>query len=1231
MKLEEIQSGQAITGLEPLVIVSVVAAIPIGSEAVRVVYQLPEGGLKERLLNRSEEALIAIASLERPWSFEGDGESFRLACEAKRIDLAFLFDPMMAVHTSNVEPLPHQITAVYESMLPRQPLRYVLADDPGAGKTVMAGLYIRELIMRADARRILIVAPGSLVEQWRDELFEKFGLEFLVFSPFLQQASPSGNPFEDHHQLIVRLDQMARNDELQDQLCNAGWDLAVFDEAHKLAAHYFGTKVQKTGRFEFAERLGANTRHLLLMTATPHNGKEADFQLFLSLLDSDRFYGKFRDGAHKVDTSDLMRRMVKEELVKFDGTPLFPERKAYTVNYKLSEIEAALYEAVTEYVKTEMGKADLLQGSRKGSVGFALTALQRRLASSPEAIYQSLKRRKHRLETRLREEKLGIRGRQALAETLSSSPDASARDSHRSPSSSSDASARDSHRSPFSSPDALARDSSSFPHNARRVSDGSSSPFSPDDNDDDDLNAEEQEQLEEKLIDDATAAQTTAELESEILILGDLVHRAQTVVSSGQDRKWDELSRILQNAPEMRDVSGRLRKLIVFTEHRDTLNYLHGRITGILGNPDAVVTIHGGTHRDERRKIQAEFRSNPGVQVLVATDAAGEGVNLQNANLMVNYDLPWNPNRLEQRFGRIHRIGQVEVCHLWNIVAKETREGDVYHRLLEKLEIESQALHGRVFDILGEVFEETSLKKLLIDAIRYGDQPEVRARLTRQIDAALDHSHLKDLLDRTALAQETMSPERLFAVKEEMDKAEARRLQPFFVRSFFLNAFNQLGGSIYPRERGRFEITHVPASLRERDRVITGRNRRDQEPVLKRYERICFEKESIQPLDKPGLSRAVLIHPGHPLMLAVSDLVLEQHANLLRQGSLLVDPSDDGDEPWLLFMLTHEVKDGQDLVLSKRLQFVRVNPDGSTAFAGWAPHLDLEPLASSERQLLKDVLNAPWIGTNQEQRALALAASTLVPDHFREVSVRRISHIDKTLAAVHDRLQKEISYWTFIWVKLKDDLKAGKDVRLNVENARRTINDLEARLEHRRKELTSMRHMVNGTPVVLGGSLVLPAGLLRSLRGDASVAPPFAADPLARSRIEQLAMNAVRQHQEAHGCRVTDVSAEKCGWDLTSYPSAENGRPANPRHIEVKGRAHGADTITVTRNEILYAFNQGDKFLLAVVLVHEDDTVAGPYYIQRPFDSEPGWGVSSINYNLADLLKKATTEANHVR
>lgn len=1152
-------------------VVSVIAAVPIGPEAVQTIYKLPDGTIRERLVTGADIGMISVATVERPWSFDGDGDAFKLAVEAKRIDLAFLFDPMMAVHTSNVEPLPHQITAVYESMLPRQPLRFVLADDPGAGKTIMAGLYIRELIMRADSRRILVVAPGSLVEQWRDELFEKFGLQFNVFSAALEAATPTGNPFEDLDLLIVRLDQMARNEMLQEKLLATSWDLVIFDEAHKLAAHYFGSKLEKTGRFELAEKLGARTRHLLLMSATPHNGKEEDFQLFLSLLDSDRFYGRFRgggDGAHKVDASDLMRRMVKEEMLRFDGTRLFPERKAYTANYKLSDIEAALYESVTSYVKTEMGKADALQGPRKGSVGFALTALQRRLASSPEAIYQSLKRRKERLEKRLNEEKLLSRGKQFASPSIEAAPE-----------------------------------------------------------DDDDLTAEEQEDLEEKLVDTATAAETIADLESEILILAELVVQARDVVSSGQDRKWEELSKILQHDPKMRDADGRQRKLIVFTEHKDTLNYLENKIGGVLGTPTAITTIHGSVHRDERRKRQEMFRSDPEVRILLATDAAGEGVNLQNANLMVNYDLPWNPNRLEQRFGRIHRIGQNQVCHLWNLVAKETREGEVYHRLLTKLETINEAFHGRVFDILGEVFEERSLKDLLLDAIRYNDQPERAAERMRSIDNAFDATHIQELLERNALAQETMSAERLFAVKEQMEIAEARRLQPYFVRSFFAKAFEGLGGAMYPRESGRFEITHVPALIRERDRQITGRNRRELAPVLKRYERVCFTKEAVRPLDRPNIAFAQMIHPGHPLMLAVSDLVLEQHSNLLRQGAVLVDPTDEGEEASLLFLITHEIKSGDGKVLSKRLQFIRVSPEGTPSFAGWAPHLDYEPLDAADRPMLADVLASDWIRADQEQRALALAASTLVPEHYGEIATRRIAHVDKTLAAVHERLTKEIEFWSDRWMRLKDDQEAGKDVRLNLDNVQRTINDLNGRLENRKKELQSMRHLTNGTPVILGGALVVPVGLLRKLRGadtpGEDTAAPFANDPAARSRIEKLAMNAVRAAEEARGCRVVDVSAQKCGWDLTSYPPAVDGKLPVSRHIEVKGRIKGATTVTVTKNEIFESWNQGAKYHLAIVLIGEDDSIDGPHYISHPFKEEPGWGVSSINYNLKAMLALA--------
>lgn len=1161
-KLEDIKTKAAIAGLEPNQIVVVRFAEFVGPDALEVNYRLPSGESRDVLLYRTDETRLSLAEAGRPWAFDANGADFKLAAEAYRINLAHLFDPMMAVHTSNVEPLPHQITAVYESMLPRQPLRYVLADDPGAGKTIMAGLFIRELLIRADARRVLIVAPGSLVEQWQDEMMEKFGLNFSIFSREQIEQSHSANPFEDVDLMVARVDQLSRSDELLEKLKQSQWDLVVVDEAHKLSANYFGNKVNKTKRFQLGELLGTITRHFLLMTATPHNGKEADFQLFMSLLDTDRFYGKFRDGAHKVDVSDLMRRMVKEELLKFDGTPLFPERRAYTVNYKLSDPEVALYQAVTDYVKQEMNRADQLDGGRKGTVGFALTALQRRLASSPEAIYQSLRRRRLKLQRRAEEERMTGRGQQLLQELGWSLPE-----------------------------------------------------------DADDLNGEEQERIEEAVVDQATAARTLAELEAEIIILQDLENQADSVRASNLDKKWDQLSKLLQNTPEMHDSEGRQRKLIIFTEHKDTLTYLASKIRALLGNEQSVEVIHGGVKREDRRKVQELFRNDPDTRVLIATDAAGEGVNLQNANLMVNYDLPWNPNRLEQRFGRIHRIGQTEVCHLWNMVAAQTREGDVFQKLFEKMEAARETLKGKVFDVLGEVFENISLKDLLIEAIRYGEDPEVKARLLQQVEGALDRHHLEDIIKRNALTDDFMDEARLFTVKEDMEKAEARKLQPFFIQAFFQQAFQSLGGELRERESKRYEISNVPAIIRERDRQITGRDRRNVDPVLRRYERVCFEKGHVRLKDRAGAAMASLIHPGHPLMQATTDLIIEQHRGKLKQGAVLLDPTDPGITPRVAFMIDHQIKEGSDdkLLASRRMQFVEIDANGQAYHAGWAPHLDLEELSSEDLSLVQDALHAPWLTKGLEEQALAHASAHMAPAHFAEVAGRREGQVNKTLLAVRERLVKEINYWAERQIKLSEDKAAGKDVRLNLDNVRRTIDDLTGRLQSRQQELEAMRHLVAAPPTVIGGVLIIPAGLLAQRKGQNN----WTADGDARRRVELAAMHAVMAAEKAMGHEVFDVSAQKCGWDITSIPRLPDGKLGPSRHIEVKGRAKGQTTITVTKNEILYGLNQADKFILAVVLVDGDD-VEGPHYIRRPFNQEPDWATTSINLDLATLLERAT-------
>lgn len=1170
MKLESISKGILISGVEEGRVVRVISADPLGDNAMTVVYKSDDGRLGERVVFRNDEGKLSIASAGRPWSFDADGADFKLAAEAYRINLAHLFDPMMAVHTSNVQPLPHQITAVYESMLPKQPLRYVLADDPGAGKTIMAGLLIRELLMRADAARILIVSPGSLVEQWQDELFEKFGLSFSLFTRELMDQSRVGNPFDDHDLLVARLDQLSRSEELQEKIRNSRWDLIVVDEAHKLSATWYGTKVNETKRFKLGQLLGSVTRHFLLMTATPHNGKEEDFQLFMSLLDSDRFYGKFRDGAHKVDVTDLMRRMVKEDLLKFDGTRLFPERVAYTANYSLSEAERQLYNDVTTYVKEEMNRADKLDGKRKGTVGFALTALQRRLASSPEAICQSLKRRREKLKRRISEEKIKQSGgAKAMAETH------------------------------------LDKGSEDIWESAE------------------DMAPDDYENFEEELVDQATAAQTIAELEAEVFTLGHLEEQAKTLVHSGQDRKWEELRELLQNTPEMRGADGLQRKLIIFTEHRDTLNYLADRIRGLLGKHEAVVMIHGGVHREDRRKVQELFKNDKDTRVLLATDAAGEGVNLQNAHLMVNYDLPWNPNRLEQRFGRIHRIGQTQVCHLWNMVAAETREGDVFQKLFDKIEIERKALGGRVFDVLGEVFDGVSLRNLLIEAIRYGEDPARQLHLREVVAGALETEKLREIIRRNALAGEIMDEQRLFALKEEMEKAEARKLQPYFIRSFFAQAFERLGGDLRPRGSGRYEITFVPASIRERDRQISGRDRRSMNPVVTKYERVCFEKGKLTVDDKPNEAVASLLHPAHPLMQSVVDLVIEQHRGKLKQGAVLVDPNDEGIEPKLMFLIDHSVKESGEsgVVVSRRLQFVTIDRHGTIANAGWAPHLDLNPIEPWQRVLVASEIEADWIKKDLEEAALGHASDRLVPEHFDEIRERRERQVDKNLAAIHERLVKEIDYWSDRHEKLKTDLSAGKDVRLTLENVRRTIDELTVRLESRTKELQAMRDVVSSVPVVVGGALIIPAGLIAMRSGEAE-GLIWSADSNARARVEKIAMDAVRKAEEAFGYEVIDVSAEKCGWDLTAVVPAVDGKLPQARHIEVKGRSKGQSTITVTRNEILYGLNQAEKFILAVVIV-DGDHYEGPYYIRNPFTQEPDWAVTSINLDLESLLKRS--------
>ena len=671
--------------------------------------------------------------------------------------------------------------------------------------------------------------------------------------------------------------------------------------------------------------------------------------------------------------------------------------------------------------------------------------------------------------------------------------------------------------------------------------------------------------------------------------------------------------------PIPRPAASPRQKLVLFTEHRDTLAYLHDRITTLLGHADAVVTIHGGMGREDRLKAQEAFRHDPQVQVLLATDAAGEGINLQRAHLMVNYDLPWNPNRLEQRFGRIHRIGQREVCHLWNLVAEGTREGDVYRRLLDKLEQAREALGGQVFDVLGKLeFDGRPLRELLLEAIRYGEQPAVRARLNTAMDNTLERGRLQALLEERALAPDAMDARRVHRIREDMERAEAQRLQPHYVESFFLEAFQRLGGTVRQREARRFQVTHVPATVRNRDRLIG-----IGAPVLPRYERIAFEKSLVAPQGQPP---AAFVCPGHPLLDAVIDLTLERHRDLLRRGAALVDDRDEGTEPRVLFYLEHAIQDagltraGERRVVSRRMLYVELDAAGSARHLRYAPYLDYRPLAADD-PALADVLDRPecaWIGRELEGKAQGHAISSVVPEHLAEVRDARLALVAKTEAAVKDRLTKEISYWDHRAEQLKLQEQAGKvGARLNSGEARRRADNLQARLQKRLEELRLEAQISPLPPVVLGGLLVIPKGLVDAMTGRQAPAAPAAGIP-DRQAVAARARAIVMDVERSFGYEPTDRETEHLGYDVESRVPG-TGRL---RFIEVKGRASGAPTVTVTRNEILYSLNKPDDFILGIVEFAGDGSHR-VHYVRRPFRREPDFGVTSVNYDLDELIARA--------
>ena len=569
-------------------------------------------------------------------TFDADPKLFRLAVEALRTHLAHAFDPQFAVSVSQVDPLPHQLVAVYKHMLTLPRIRFLLADDPGAGKTIMAGLLMRELMQRGDVKRVLVLCPKALTDQWRREMWERFREPFFLVTGQSISAGFGQNVWMENERVVASVD-LAVQDHILPGIEQSYWDLVIFDEAHKLSAYRYGAagRIDKTKRYMLAEKLSPKTKHLLLMTATPHKGDPENFRLLMSLLDDKVFASQAgTDNALSGEASPFFLRRMKETMRDFDGKPLFLPRTVTTVPYKLDTHEQQLYDAVTGYVSHGLAQAE--QSSNR-NVTLALIILQRRLASSLYAVTRSLEHRRDRLSEELE------RGRQS--------------------------------RQPYRA----SRSDQLIEY---------------------DLDEDEPEELteaDEETLSGASTARTPEELEAEVAQLEELIKMADAVRHKGPERKLAEFRRVI----ESQTVADRNEKILVFTEHRDTLTYLTQRLRA-WGY--SVCNIHGGMRLADRIAAEKEFRGP--AQFMVATEAAGEGINLQFCRVMINWDLPWNPNRLEQRMGRIHRYGQEYEVQVVNVVADSTREGAVLARLMDKLaRMREQLGHDRIYDVVSGVLE----------------------------------------------------------------------------------------------------------------------------------------------------------------------------------------------------------------------------------------------------------------------------------------------------------------------------------------------------------------------------------------------------------------------------------------------------------------------------------------------------------------------------------------------
>ncbi len=1006
-------------------------------------------------------------------SFTGDGEELFLCLESIRFSHASLFDPFLAMNVSKIDPLPFQIEAVYGYVLKLPKVRFLIADDPGAGKTIMAGLIIKELKLRGVIKRILIVVPGHLKDQWRRELQERFQEPFTLIGRQVMDAHYGENVWERENQIITSID-FAKQEEILHTLANVQWDLVVIDEAHKMAAYRYGIKTSKTDRYRLGEVLSKNTKHLLFLTATPHKGDPENYRLFLDLLEPGFFATKnmVKESIERGENPLFIRRL-KEDLKDFDGRPIFTNRYALTLKFRLSDKEKVLYNKLSDYVVSQYNKA-IQKISHKG-VAFALLILQRRLASSTYALYKSLERRKEKLKRLLKESELKV-------------------------------------KSPF---------------------------FEMEDYEDFE---EEERWKKESEWESLSLSETKEELNREISIIDELISLASEIITNEEEVKLQELKKAIEEGfKKIEELQGN-KKILIFTESKDTMEYL---VNKIKSWGYRVNYIHGGMGLEERIEAEKVFKNE--TEVMVATEAAGEGINLQFCHIMINYDIPWNPNRLEQRMGRIHRYGQKKDVYMFNIVTEDTREGEVFKKLFDKIEeIKNSLGTDKVFDIIGDIFYGKNLYQLIIEAVT---QAKTIDEIIREIDIVVDSDYIqriKEILGES-LATRNIDYTRL---RETAEKAKEFRLIPEYVEEFFKKAFLKAGGKYRIKKDGFLSIENIPYEIKNIAKSIFG-------PIASFYPKVTFDKEiAFRNPDSEFISF------GHPLFEALIHWIREKYFENLKRGAVFEDP--EGRLKGYIFFYEGEVKDGKGETAGKSI--IALYDNGR----------DIKPVNPA---LLWDLVPKKFDATlnmNFNREKLEEEAYLAVRNYKEEILKERKRQAEIKAKYGLRSLDHLIQELDLDLVDLSYRLDRGEKVE-----------SVKARKEERKKyyensKLQLQRDIERETHLTVSSPKFIGAVFVKSETG----APT--------EEVEKVGMKIAMDYEKSCGRIPEDVSGENLGYDIRSKGKSEI------RYIEVKARADTGD-IVLTPNEWFKARRFKEDYWLYIV----ENALKKPilYVIQNPFGS----------------------------